>query len=203
MIAGSWLLRRVVRKEYIYIYIYIIVRHCHMYADTFLSSVIWHSIGITSVNTSVTSVLCVLLLLPLVQCDFCQGERLPHSTNSHIDPYDYWITMIVANIVVNMTSISVVFLTVHATLQFVFTLNNYIPAWCLQNMITEWTFPLFTNVANIYIQSNLLIILLKYCIAVFVKSPTNDVPIKPTSCICYLGSIALSMSLTPSMNYFV
>ena len=27
----------------------LIVRHCHMYADTFISSVIWHSIGITSV----------------------------------------------------------------------------------------------------------------------------------------------------------
>jgi hypothetical protein len=27
----------------------LIVRHWHMYADTFISSVIWHSIGITSV----------------------------------------------------------------------------------------------------------------------------------------------------------
>jgi hypothetical protein len=74
-------------------------------------------------NTSVTNVFCVLLLLPLVKCYLCQGERLPHSKNRHIDPYDYWITIIVGNIVVNMTSISVVSLTVLATLQFVLNAN--------------------------------------------------------------------------------
>jgi hypothetical protein len=42
----------------------------------------------------------------------------------------------------------------------------------------------------------------KYWIAVLEEAPTNDVPFKTTSCICYLGSLALTMSLTPSMKYF-
>jgi hypothetical protein len=156
MIAGSWLLRRVVRKEYISYCSALphVFRYVPFVCDLTLN---WHY----QCNTSVTNVFCVLLLLPLVKGHLCQGERLPHSKNRHIDPYDYWITIIVGNIVVNMTSISVVFLTVHATLQFVFTLNNYILAWCLQNMITKWTFPLFTNVANIYI----------------VKPPNNNIKI--------------------------
>ena len=132
MIAGSWLLRRVVRKKYISYFSALphVCRYVHFVCDLTLN---WHY----QCNTSVTNVFCVFLLLPLVKCHLCQGERRPHSKNSYIDPYDYWITVIVGNIVVNMTSISVVSLTVLATLQFVFRLNDYILAWCLQNMITE------------------------------------------------------------------
>ena len=132
MIAGSWLLRRVVRKEYISYCSALphVCRYVPFVCDLTLN---WHY----QCNTSVTNVFCVLLLLPLVKCYLCQGERLPHSKNRHIDPYDYWITIIVGNIVVNMTSISVVSLTVLATLQFVLILNDYILAWCLQNMIIE------------------------------------------------------------------
>ena len=132
MIAGTWLLRRVVRKEYISYCSALphVCRYVHFVCDLTLN---WHY----QCNTSVTNVFCVLLLLPLVKCHFCQGERLPHSKNRHIDPYDYWITIIVGNIVVHMTGISVVSLTVLATLQFVLRLNDYILAWCLQNMIIE------------------------------------------------------------------
>ena len=147
MIAGSWLAFEKSTTEGIYIYYCSALTYAWIYVP-FVGDLIlkWYY----QCNASVTNVSCVLLLLPLVKPDLCQGERLPHSKNSHIDSNDYWIKIIVANIVVNMTSISV-----FATLQFVFTLNNYILAWCLQNLITEWTFPLFTNVTNIYIQSNL------------------------------------------------
>ena len=142
MIAGSWLLRRVVRQEYISYCSALphACRYVHFVCDLTLN---WHY----QCNTSVTNVCCVVLLLPLVKYHLRQGERLPHSKNSHIDPYDYWITIIVGNIVASMTSISVVSFTVLAMLQFVFRLNDCILAWCLQIWLQNC---LFLNPVCIY-----------------------------------------------------
>jgi len=148
MIAGSWPMRRVVRKEYIYYCLALphVCRYVPFVGDLTLN---WYY----QCNTSVTNVFCVLLLLPLVKCDLCQGERLSHSKNSHINPYDYWITIIVANIVVNMTSISVVFLTVLATLRFVFLYSIIICSIMFTKYDYRMNFPSFHKRISIYSQT--------------------------------------------------